>query len=145
MQATSFVTDNYNLDMQWLNTIDQPLVDEAVFWSERAATEDPNPGNTQPTTLAQVTAGLEAGLNPEGAVLNNTQANLALQVAAEAPSSRQDLSVTINNAVTGNPTQITVFATGDGSSIHDVAPSVFSSVESVVFIVVDIAAVVTGQ
>jgi len=24
MQATSFVTDNYNLDMQWLNTIDQP-------------------------------------------------------------------------------------------------------------------------
>jgi len=35
MQATSFVTDNYNLDMQWLNTVDQPLLDEAVFPSPR--------------------------------------------------------------------------------------------------------------
>ena len=31
MQATSFVTDNYNLDMQWLNTVDQPLLDEALY------------------------------------------------------------------------------------------------------------------
>lgn len=33
MQATQFVTDNDNLDMQWLNTIDQPLLQEAVFAS----------------------------------------------------------------------------------------------------------------
>jgi hypothetical protein len=37
MQATSFVTDNYNLDMQWLNTVDQPLLDEAAYWRHRPA------------------------------------------------------------------------------------------------------------
>ena len=41
MQATSFVTDNYNLDMQWLNTVDQPLLQEGVYWSERATAEAP--------------------------------------------------------------------------------------------------------
>jgi len=122
-QATSFVTDTYNLDMQWLNTVDQPLLDEGIYWTERAATE----GNT------------------EGAILNRTQGGLALQVAAAAPGSRHDLSVTIHNAKTGNPTQITVFAAGDGSAIHDVAPSVFGYIESAISTVVAIAAVVTGQ
>jgi hypothetical protein len=56
VQATSFVTDNYNLDMQWLSTVDQPLLDEAEFWSERAASE--------------------AAPQPERAVLDNTRANL---------------------------------------------------------------------
>ena len=37
-QATSFITDNYNLDMQWLNTVGQPLLNEAVGWSEQSAT-----------------------------------------------------------------------------------------------------------
>ena len=36
MQATSFVTDNFNLDVQWLNTVDQPLLNEAVGWNEHA-------------------------------------------------------------------------------------------------------------
>ncbi len=36
MQATSFVTDNFNLDVQWLNTVDQPLLNEAVWWNEHA-------------------------------------------------------------------------------------------------------------
>ena len=120
MQATSFVTDNYNLDMQWLNSIDQPLLEEATFWSERAATEG----------------------NSEGAILNNTQANLALQVAAESPSSRQDLSVTINNAVTGNPTQITVYAAGDGNAIHDIDPGIGGYIESAFSTVINILAVV---
>jgi hypothetical protein len=39
MQATSFVTDNDNLDMQWLGTVDQPLLQEALYWSERATAE----------------------------------------------------------------------------------------------------------
>ena len=125
MQATSFVTDNYNLDMQWLNTVDQPLLDEASYWSERATAE--------------------ASAYPERTIEDNTQASMALQIAAEAPGSRQNMSVTIKNAATGNPTQITVYANGSGSSIHDVAPSVLSYVESAVSTVVDIAAVVTGQ
>ena len=73
MQATSFVTDNYNLDMQWLNTIDQPLLDEAVYWSERAKAE--------------------ASAQPEQSIEDNTQASMALQIAAEAPSNRQDMTV----------------------------------------------------
>ena len=36
MQATSFVTDNFDLDVQWLNTVDQPLLNEAVGWNEHA-------------------------------------------------------------------------------------------------------------
>ena len=125
LQATSFVTDNYNLDMQWLNTVDQPLLDEAVFWRERAAAE--------------------VSVYPERAVEDNVQANLALRIAAEAPSARQDMSITIHNTQTGNPTQITVFANGGGSAIHDVAPSVFGYIESAVSIALNIAAVVTGQ
>jgi hypothetical protein len=81
MQATSFVTDNYNLDMRWLSTVDQPLLDEADYWSERAAAE--------------------ASVYPERTIEDNTQASLALRIAAEAPSSRQDMSVTIHNAQTG--------------------------------------------
>jgi hypothetical protein len=37
MQPTSFVTDNYNLVQQWLNTVDQPLLDEAAYWRHRPA------------------------------------------------------------------------------------------------------------
>ena len=36
MQATSFVTGNFNLDIQWLTTVDQPLLNEAVGWNEHA-------------------------------------------------------------------------------------------------------------
>jgi hypothetical protein len=125
MQATSFVTDNYNLDMQWLGTVDQPLLQEAEYWSERATAE--------------------ASSHPEQAIEDNTQASMALQIAAEAPGSRQDMEVTINNAATGNPTQITVFADGDGSTIHDVAPSIGGYIEEAVSTLVDIAAVVSGQ
>jgi hypothetical protein len=81
MQATSFVTNSYNLDMQWLNTVDQPLLDEALYWSERAKAE--------------------ASIYPERTIEDNTQASMALQIAAEAPSSRQNMTVTINNAATG--------------------------------------------
>jgi hypothetical protein len=42
VQATSFITDDYNLDMQWLNTVDQPLLDEAVYWSKRATARPPS-------------------------------------------------------------------------------------------------------
>jgi hypothetical protein len=66
MQATSFVTDNYNLDMQWLNTVDQPLLDEADYWSERAAAE--------------------ASVYPERTIEDNTQASLAPKIAAAAAS-----------------------------------------------------------
>jgi hypothetical protein len=78
-------------------------------------------------------------------VLDNVQANLALQIAGEAPGRRQDMSVTIHNASTGNPTQITVFAAADGSTIHDVAPGIFSTIEGAISIVLDIAAAATGQ
>jgi hypothetical protein len=125
MQATSFVTDNYNLDMQWLGTVDQPLLQEAIYWSERATAE--------------------ASSHPEQAIEDNTQASMALQIASEAPSSRTDMEVTINNASTGNPTQITVFADGDGSTIHDVAPNVFGEVLGAISTVVNVAALVTGN
>lgn len=124
MQATSFVTDNYNLDMQWLNTVDQPLLDEGVYWNERAAAE--------------------ASIYPERTVEDNAQASIALQIAAEDPANRQDMTVTIHNDATGNPTQITVF-TGGGSSIHDVAPNVFQEVLSGISTVVSIAAVLSGN
>jgi pimeloyl-ACP methyl ester carboxylesterase len=52
------------------------------------------------------------------------------------------MSVTINNAATGNPTQITVYADGDGSSIHDVAPSIGSYVESAASIIINTLAVI---
>ena len=125
MQATSFVTDNYNLDMQWLNTVDQPLLDEAEYWNERATAE--------------------ASVYPERTIEDNAQASMAVQIAAEAPSSRQNMTVTINNAATGNPTQITVYANGDGSTIHDVAPNVFGEVLGAISTVVSVAALVTGN
>ncbi|WP_428488422.1 beta strand repeat-containing protein [Rhodopila sp.] len=124
-QGTQFVTDTYNLDMQWLNTVDQPLLDEAAYWSERAAAE--------------------ASAHPERTIEDNTQASMALQIAAEAPGSRQDMTVTINNAATGHPTQITVYADGDGSTIHDVAPSIGGYLESAVSIALNVAAAVSGQ
>ena len=55
------------------------------------------------------------------------------------------MSINIHNPQTGNPTQITVFANGGSSAIHDVAPSVFGFIESAVSIALNIAAVVTGQ
>ena len=122
MQATSFVTDNYNLDMQWLGTIDQPLLEEAEYWTERAASE-----------------------TGERAILDNTQASMALTIASEAPANRSDNSVTIHNDSTGNLTQITVYAAGDGSTIHDIAPSALSAIEPIVSTILNIAATVTGQ
>lgn len=35
LQATEFVTANYNLDMQWLGAIGPPLLVEAQHWSGR--------------------------------------------------------------------------------------------------------------
>jgi hypothetical protein len=64
------------------------------------------------------------------------------QIAAEAPSSRQNMSVTINNAATGNPTQITVYAAGNGSAIHDIAPGIGGYIESAFSTILNIAAVV---
>ena len=125
MQATSFVTDNYNLDMQWLNTVDQPLLDEAVYWNERATAE--------------------RSVYPERTVEDNMQASIALQIAAEAPGTRRDMTVTIHNAQTGNPTQITVYANGNGSRIHDVAPNVFGQVLGIISTLVNVAAVVSGN
>jgi hypothetical protein len=55
------------------------------------------------------------------------------------------MSVTIHNAATGNPTQVTVYADGDGSTIHDVAPSVFGYVEEAVSTAINIAAALTQQ
>ncbi len=107
--------------MQWLNTVDQPLLDEAAYWSERATAE--------------------ATANPERTIEDNIQASMALQIAAQAPGSRQDMSVTIHNAATGNPTQITVYADGDGSTIHDVAPSIGGYLEAAASIVLNVAAV----
>jgi hypothetical protein len=82
MQATSFVTDDYNLDMQWLNSTDQPLLVEAAYWSKLAA----------------------ATANPEQSIEDNVEASLALQIAAESPSSAQTMTQTNNSA------QITVQA-----------------------------------
>lgn len=66
-------------------------------------------------------------------------------MAAEAPGSRGDLSVPINNAATGNPTQITVYANGSASRIHDVAPGVWWYVEDAVSTAVNIAAAAIGH
>ncbi len=120
-QATQFVTANYNLDMQWLNSVDQPLLQEAVFWSERATAE--------------------ASVYPERTIEDNVQASLALQIAGESPSSRQDIEQTINNAQTGNPTQITVYAAADGSKVHDVSGSIFGLIESALGAILNVAAV----
>ncbi len=124
MQATSFVTDNYNLDMQWLNTVDQPLLSEALFWSERSAAETP--------------AGTASGTRAQE---DNVLAALALKIAAEPPGSRQDMSVTINNTIEHCQTQITVYANGSGGRIHDIASSPWTIVEQVVSTVVNVAAV----
>ena len=58
------------------------------------------------------------------------------------PSSRQDTTVTINNAATGNPTQITVYAAGNGGKVHDISGGIGSIFGSIASIVVNIAAAV---
>ena len=128
MQATSFVTDNFNLDVQWLNTVDQPQLNEAVWWNEHA--------------IALRALG---GANyDQQAVEANTLASLALQIAAQPPASRQNLTVTIANPVAGNPTQVTAYA-GGGGSIHDTTPGIGTYVESVISLGLNIAAAVSGQ
>ena len=128
MQATSFVTDNFNLDVQWLNTVDQPLLNEAVGWNEHAA----------------ALRALGGANYDQQAVEANTMASLALQIAAQAPSNRQNITVTIANPVAGNPTQVTAYA-GGGGSIHDTTPGIGTYIESVISLGLNIAAAVSGQ
>jgi len=128
MQATSFVTDNFNLDVQWLNTVDQPLLNEAVGWNEHAA----------------AVRALGGANYDQQAVEANTMASLALQIAAQPPSSRHDITVTIANPVAGNPTEVTAYA-GGGGSIHDTTPGLLSYIEPVISLALNITAAVTGQ
>ena len=128
MQATSFVTDNFNMDIQWLNTVGQPLLNEAVGWNEHAA--------------ALRAAG--GAIDDQQAIESDTQSSLALQIAAQAPSNRQNITVTIANPVAGNPTQVTVYA-GGGGSIHDTTPGIGTYIESVISLGLNIAAAVSGQ
>ena len=128
MQATSFVTDNFNLDVQWLTTVDQPLLNEAVGWNEHAA----------------ALRALGGANYDQQAVEANTMASLALQIAAQPPASRQNLTVTIANPVAGNPTHVTAYA-GGGGSIHDTTPGIGTYIESVISLGLNIAAAVSGQ
>ncbi len=52
--------------MRWLSKVDQPLLDEAVYGTERVT--------------------VEANAYPQRTIEDNIQANLALQAAAAAPS-----------------------------------------------------------
>ena len=123
-QATQFVTDNYNLDIQWLNTISQRLLNKAVGWSEEAATLTVAGGTQNASIAAEL----------------NTMTSLALHMAGTAPSSRPaSLTATIDNGYEGCQTQVTVGADGSGS-IHDIADSPWSYVEEVASIVINVAA-----
>jgi len=123
MQATQFVTDNYNLDTQWLNTVDQPLLNSAIQWNEQAVNQ------TAAGKTAQATE-------------SNIAASLALQIAGEAPASRQNDEVTISS--NGTPTQITVYTNGT-CTIHSLNGGITGYIEEAVSTLVSIAAVVTGQ
>ncbi len=123
MQATQFVTDNYNLDTQWLNTVDQPLLNSAIQWNEQAVNQ------TAAGKTAQATE-------------SNIAASLALQIAGEAPASRQNDEVTISS--NGTPTQVTVYTNGT-CTIHSLNGGITGYIEEAVSTLVSIAAVVTGQ
>ncbi len=143
MQATSFVTDNYTLDTQWLNTVDQPLLNNAVKWTEQAASELAQ-GAAAVANLGIYTGYTNAVLDPydQKATIDNTAANLALQIAGEAPASRQNAEVTISSD--GVPTQITVYTNG-GCTVHSLNGGITGYIEEAVSTLVSIAAVVTGQ
>lgn len=151
--ATQLLTDTYSLDMGWLNSIDQPLLNEAVQWSEQAANfaaaAAVKQGQLAPTAaVSQLIASTpQWGVADDNqlAAEYNTMSDLALKIAAQAPGNRQDMSVLIANPVKGNPTQITVYASGYGSSIHDTSPNPWTYVEEAISTVVNIAAVVTAQ
>lgn len=147
MQATSFVTDNFNLDVQWLNTVDQPLLNEAVGWTEQSATEAAA-ASAQTALAAQesgwsaLEAEAEASSDTSLAQEYGTEAYLAMQIAAEAPASRQDASVTINNSYEDCQTQVTVYANGSGGTIHDIDNSnPWTYVEEVASTILNVVAV----
>ena len=127
-EATSFVTDTFNADVNWLNQIDQPMLQVAQNFTDLAAY------NTAHGNAAQAT-------------LSNAAARIALKIAAEDPANRQ--SITQKISIAGHETKITVNPdTTDpygNATFHDIDPGVLGIVETVGVAILNIAAAIAPE
>jgi hypothetical protein len=123
-QATQFVTDTFNADITWLNTVDQPMLRVAQNWSDIAAI-DAVQGKTGQVTLS------------------NVAARIALQIAAQDPAHRTQITEKIQ--LPGLQTEVTVFPNATdpqgGATFHDIDPGIGGILEALGDAMINVAAV----
>ena len=122
-QANQFVTDTFNQDIAWLNRVDQPMLDVANNLSDLAS--------------ANASSG-----NANGATLANAASRIALDIAAQDPGARTQLSEKVS--LPGHTTEITVYpGTNDHYGdvrFHDIDPGILGILEAVGTVILNVAA-----
>ena len=122
-QADSFVTDTFNQDINWLNQVDQPLLEVSQQFDDLGA-YNTSIGNSGQATLSYAAA------------------RVALNIAGEAPGSRADMSEKV--AVNGHETEVTVFASATNTSdatFHDIDPGIGGILETIGVAILNVAAI----
>ena len=124
-QVTAFTTQDFQLDQNWLNQVDQPMLEVADEFEDSAA-------------VAQSQG------NQNLVILDNTAANISLQIAAEAPGSRTAITQTVS--LSDHKTEVTIdpnTANPYSSAVfHDIDPGIGGLLEAIGLAVLNVAAAV---
>ena len=127
-QATQFVTDVFHIDVNWLNQIDQPVLNVAQYWSDVAAYDQSVTGNYGQAKLA------------------NTAAEVALKLASYGEGNTQPAYMKVS--VNGHETEVTVYPTntdadlGGTATFHDIDPGIGGIAEAFGVAILNVAAAV---